>query len=242
MDVSIVIPVYNEESRIGSTLEKIYTYFKNKNFNFEIIVVDDGSRDRTEKIVRQFSELHPEVSLIKHSQNKGKGAAVRTGVLASKGKLILFTDADLSTPIEEFGKLKQAIEDGYDIAIGSRALHDSIILIRQPRVRESLGKIFNLTIRLIFRLSPRDTQCGFKLFRGFVGKDIFSKSKISGFVFDVESILWAKKLDYKVKEVAVRWGNSEKTSISLFFTSPQILKEILQLYIQNKRVINRDVK
>jgi len=215
MEISIVVPAYNEEKRIKPTLKKIYDYFEKSRLQFEIIIVDDGSKDDTEKVVREFTQTHSEVKLIKHEKNQGKGAAVKTGVLASKGNLVLFSDADLSTPIEEFEKLKQAIDKGYDIAIGSRGLPDSKILISQPWYRRYIGKFFPLLVRLIVTGKFRDTQCGFKLFKKEMAEQLFSSLKTKGFAFDVEILYKSLKNKYRVKEIPVKWINSPSSTVSI---------------------------
>lgn len=215
MDISIVIPAYNEGSRIIPTLEKVYGYFTSTEMKFEIIVVNDGSKDNTAEIVNRFSGNHPGVRVLRHKQNKGKGAAVRTGVLDAKGDLILFSDADLSTPIEEFEKLKKAMDDGYDVAIGSRGLPDSKIVISQPWYRRYVGKGFPYLVRLIVMKDFRDTQCGFKLFRKEAGRALFSSLKTEGFAFDVEILYRAVKENWKIKEAPVLWINSSDSKVSL---------------------------
>lgn len=229
MDVSIVIPAYNEEKRLGNTLNKVYNYFKDKGMKFEIIVVDDGSKDGTVNLVKTFSIDHPEVKLRCHLKNKGKGAAVKTGVLAAEGDIILFTDADLSTPIEEFDKLKKAIDDGYDIAIGSRGLKESKIVIPQPFYRRIIGKIFPLLVRLLIISDFKDTQCGFKLFKKEIGRKIFSQIKTDGFAFDVEFLIRSKKECYKITEVGVIWYNSLESKVSIWKSPFKMLLEIKKI-------------
>jgi len=229
MEISIVIPAYNEEKRIGKTLERVYEYFKKKKTEFEIIVVDDGSNDRTVEIVEKFSSDKKEIRILKHEKNMGKGKAVKTGILDAKGNLILFTDADLSTPIEEFEKLKKAIENGYDIAIGSRGLKDSKIVIPQPFYRRIIGRIFPLLVKLIVIKDFKDTQCGFKLFKKEVAKKIFSQLKTEGFAFDVEVLARGKKENFKIAEVGVLWYNSPESKVS-------ILKSPFKMFLELNRI------
>ncbi|MFN4227553.1 MAG: dolichyl-phosphate beta-glucosyltransferase [Candidatus Ratteibacteria bacterium] len=229
MEISIIVPAYNEEKRILKTIEKIYKYFAEKNLDFEIIVVDDGSKDKTIEVVEELSKDKKEVKILKHPKNMGKGAAVRTGVLNSSGDLILFTDADLSTPIEEFEKLKKKIEEGYDIAIGSRGLKDSKIVIPQPFYRRIIGKIFPLLVRLLVIKDFKDTQCGFKLFKKEAGKKIFSQLKTNGFAFDVEVLARAKKEGYKIAEVGVVWYNSPRSSVKIFKDSFKMFFSLLKI-------------
>lgn len=229
MEISVIIPAYNEEKRIGRTIERVYEYFKGKNYDFEIIVVDDGSYDGTIKVVEKFSEGKREIKIIKHEKNMGKGAAVRTGVLNSSGKLILFTDADLSTPIEEFEKLKEKVEKGYDIAIGSRGVKGSKIVIPQVWYRRLVGKIFPFLVRFLIMKDFKDTQCGFKLFKKEAGKKIFSELKTSGFAFDVEVLLRGKKLGYKIAEVGVLWYNSPESKVSILKSPIRMLLELKKI-------------
>jgi len=229
MEISIVIPAYNEEKRIEKTLKKVYEYFKGKKVEFEIIVVDDGSNDKTVEIVEKFSSDRKKIRILKHEKNMGKGAAVKTGILNAKGELILFTDADLSTPIEEFEKLKKKIEKGYDIAIGSRGLKDSKIVIPQPFYRRIIGRIFPLLVRLIVIKDFKDTQCGFKLFKKEAAKKIFSQLKTEGFAFDVEVLAKGKKEGYKIAEVGVLWYNSPRSSVKIFRDSFRMFVSLLKI-------------
>jgi len=229
MEISIVIPAYNEEKRIEKTLKKIYEYFKEKGVEFEIIIVDDGSKDKTVEIVERFSLDKKEIRILKHEKNMGKGAAVKTGILNAKGELILFTDADLSTPIEEFEKLKNEIENGYDIAIGSRALKDSKIIIPQPFYRRIIGRIFPLLVRLIVIKDFKDTQCGFKLFKNEAAKKIFSRLKINGFAFDVEVLARGKKEGFKIAEIGVVWYNSPESKVS-------VLKAPIKMFLELNKI------
>ena len=231
MEISVIIPAYNEEKRILPTLEKVYDYFSRvQNMDFEIIVVDDGSKDNTEKVVKNFAKDKSErVKFIKHKENKGKGTAVKTGMMEAKGEYILFSDADLSTPIEEFGKLKKAIDRGYDIAIGSRGLPESKIVIPQPWYRRYIGKIFPLIVRIIVMKNFRDTQCGFKLFKKKIAKELFANLVTSGFAFDVEILYKALKKEYNVKEIPVKWYNYKESKVSILKAPFNMLKEIIKI-------------
>ncbi|HNS32656.1 MAG TPA: glycosyltransferase family 2 protein [bacterium] len=216
MDISVVIPAYNEEKRIVPTLEKVCKYFSSSSLVFEIIVVDDGSSDGTVAAVNKKSEKHSEVKVLRHAKNRGKGAAVKTGVLKASGDLILFTDADLSTPIEEFEKLCKEIDKGFDIAIASRAVKGAVIAVPQPLYRRLIGRIFPFLVRLIVFEKFRDTQCGFKLFKREAGLFLFSRLVTEGFAFDVEIIYRAVKKGLKVNEVPVRWVNSSVSTVNIF--------------------------
>ena len=220
--ISIVIPVYNEEQRIGKTLKIINNYLNKKNIDYELIIVDDGSTDDSIKVVEDFFSHYPQIKykLLKNYKNLGKGAAVRKGVLSACGELVYFTDADLSTPIEEMFKFVDIIEkEGYDIVIGSRGLKESKILVHQPFYRETMGKIFNKIIKILLMNDFNDTQCGAKMFKNEVAKKVFSLSTINNFAFDVEILYFAKKLGYKIKEVSVVWKNSKGSKVKLLTDS-----------------------
>ena len=213
--ISIVIPAFNEAKRICSTLRKIDTYFASKTQLFEIIVVDDGSTDNTADVVLTESQKSKSVRLLSNRSNKGKGFSVRRGVLNSTNNLILISDADLSTPIEEVEKLFLWLSRGYDIAIGSRGLKESEILERQPWYRQNMGRVFNLFVKMLVLGGINDTQCGFKLFPEEIAKKLFSVTKIDGFAFDVEVLFLARKSKYKIKEVPVRWINSPSSKVRI---------------------------
>jgi len=224
-EFSVIIPAYNEEERIHNTLNKVIAYFENFKKEYEIIVVDDGSKDNTSKVVEEFQT----VKLIKQEKNTGKGAAVRKGMLEAKGKFRIFTDADLSTPIYEFTKLYQKYQDGYDICIGSRAVDYSLIKVHQPFYREFMGKTFNKIVQLLLIKGIKDTQCGFKGFSDTAATKIFNNAKIDGFGFDVEIIYLAKKLNYRIIEIPVEWYNDERSKVNPIKDSIRMFKEILKI-------------
>lgn len=230
--LSIVIPAYNEESRIGRSLSLIIDYLNKKAFNWEIIVVDDGSRDKTKEIIKGFM-YDNRISLVENEQNRGKGYSVKKGILSAKGKFILFSDADLSTPIEEIDKLFFYLKSGYDIAIGSRGLEESKIIVPQFWVRQTMGKIFNFIIRFFIFPGIKDTQCGFKLFKGQVAKKVFSILKIKGFAFDVEVLYIAKNLNLKVREVPIKWYNSPKSKVNPTIHSFKMLTDIYKIKMRS---------
>lgn len=207
---SIVIPAYNEADRIWNTLQKVDNFFQQNAKSYEIIVVDDGSKDNTVDIV--YSGWYENVKVLVNPENKGKWYAVKTGVLQSKGKYILFIDADNSTPIEEFPKLLQYVKE-YDVIIGSRFVEKSIIQKRQPLYRVLIGRGGNFLIRNFLVDGIKDTQCGFKLFKRKAALDIFSKQKVEWFGFDMELLLIADFKWYTIKEVWVRWINSENSRV-----------------------------
>lgn len=227
--LSIVIPAYNEEKRIGASLEKILGYLKTKLFASEIIVVDDGSRDRTAEVAAAALEGRVPFRIVRLDVNQGKGGAVKAGVLASAGQAILFTDADLSTPIDELDKFLPRLDEGYDVVIGSRALPGCDIRVRQAAPREALGKLFNRLVRLSVMKGCPDTQCGFKAFRRAAAMDLFSRLQTKGFSFDVELLVLARKAGYRIAEVPVVWCNSRPSRVRLVRGSWQMLKEILRI-------------
>ncbi|MEK7751496.1 MAG: dolichyl-phosphate beta-glucosyltransferase [Acidobacteriota bacterium] len=214
--ISIVVPAYNEERRLPSTLDALVAYLDAREWTFaEIVVVDDGSTDGTVALVERRRAARPLIRLLRNPGNRGKGYAVRHGVLEAKGDWILFSDADLSTPIGELDKLYAAAQArGAQAAIGSRALDRSLIQRHQPGLRETAGKFFNLVMRLTTGLPFRDTQCGFKLFQAPAAREIFRRQQLDGFGFDVEALFIARKLGLLAIEVPVRWSDVEGTKVS----------------------------
>jgi glycosyltransferase involved in cell wall biosynthesis len=215
--LSIVIPAYNESQRLPATLRRIVEWIRAGNRDYtEVIVVDDGSTDGTAEVVQTFQRNFPCVRVLSNPGNRGKGYAVRHGMLEARSDWILYTDADLSTPIEDFQKLQQAATDqNAEIAIGSRALDRALVLVHQTPFREYSGRFFNLVMRLTTGLPFRDTQCGFKLYNSAAARQIFERQKLDGFSFDVEDLFIASKLGIKTVEVPVRWSNVEGTKVSL---------------------------
>lgn len=216
LSLSIVIPAYNEEARLPDTLSAVTAYLGQKQFSFaEILVVDDGSRDRTAELVEKSQRDHPNLRLIRNPGNRGKGYAVRNGMLQAKGEWILYTDADLSAPIGELDQLLAAVKRvGAEVAIGSRALNRSLVGVHQSAFREASGRTFNVIMRGITGLSFRDTQCGFKLYSAAAAREIFSRQTFEGFSFDVEDLVIAKVLGLRAVEVPVVWNNVEGTKVS----------------------------
>jgi glycosyltransferase involved in cell wall biosynthesis len=211
--LSVVIPAYNEEKRLPGTLRRVGEWIEGQSLHFsELIVVDDGSSDKTVRVVEECAG----VRLLRNPGNRGKGYAVRNGMLEALGDWILYTDADLSTPIEEAGNLyRAAIESSAAIAIGSRAIDRSLVSVHQSGFREWGGRAFNVVMRLVTGLKFRDTQCGFKLYRRDAAQSVFSRQKLDGFSFDVEDLYIAKKAGLKAIEVPVRWANVEGTKVSM---------------------------
>lgn len=210
--LSVVIPAYNEERRLGPTLEKVLRYLKARKKPFEVLVVDDGSSDSTAPLVRKLMKKEKRLRLVMNGGNRGKGASVRHGIEQSKGDRVLMTDADLSTPIEELEALEAALKNA-DLAIGSRALDRSRITRRQPLYREAAGRFFNLLVRLLTVSGISDTQCGFKLLRAPAAKAIFAKQRVPRFGFDVEALYLARKMGLSIAEVSVAWENSPETKV-----------------------------
>ena len=232
--LSIVVPAYDEEARLGGTLARLVEFFGARSETWEVIVADDGSCDRTAAITLEWAERDARVRLVRLPKNRGKGAAVRAGVRASVGDLVLFSDADLATPIEELDKLRARIDDGYDVAIGSRALGDSDIVVRQHPARELMGRTFNLVVRALFLGGIRDTQCGFKLFRGDVAREIFAAAQIDGFAFDVEILRLARER-HRIAEVPVVWRHVEQSKVSPGIDAARMLRDVLILRLRGPR-------
>src|SRR3989338_4384953 len=208
--ISIVIPAYNEEKKLEPSLQRIAEYLE-KNFkDYEIILVDDGSKDRTGEIAGKFKEK--KLKVIQNPKNMGKGFSVKLGMINAKYDLILFTDADLATPIEELPKFLKSIEEGYDIAIASRSIEGANIEVAQTKYRQVLGKAFPILVQNMVLKDFKDTQCGFKVFKKEAARKIFPRQTLQRWAFDVEILYIAKKLGYKIKEIPVTWidkGNSK---------------------------------
>ncbi len=234
--LSIVIPAYNEALRIGKTLDRICDYLADRGYSHEIIVVNDGSNDDTAKVVKKAAENHPAIVLLQNGMNKGKGYSVKQGVLSSKGRYILMSDADLSTPIEEIGQLFKELEGGYDIAIGSRSVSGSMILKRQSWFRQLMGKTFNMLVQAFAVRGIRDTQCGFKLFKGDAARMVFARQRIERFAFDVEALYLAKKMGLRIREVPVVWVNSPDSKVSIFTDSLQMFRDLLKIRFYHCRL------
>jgi glycosyltransferase involved in cell wall biosynthesis len=213
---SIIVPAYNESRRIGETLENILGFLRQQRWNAEVLAVDDGSSDDTPARISQFAAAHPEVRLLCNPGNRGKGFAVRNGMMNARGDLLLFTDADLSSPIAEAAKLFAALEQGADVAIGSRWLDASLQFVRQPLRRRIFSRSFNLFIKLLLGLRFRDTQCGFKAFTRRAAAVIFPLQRIHRWGFDPEVIYIAVRQGLKVTEVPVAWGHDERSTIHPF--------------------------
>jgi len=227
--LSVVVPAFDEEQRLPSTLARLKEYLGQQRYTWELIVVDDGSLDGTLALARRSLSDGPG-RVLRHSRNLGKGAAVRTGMLAARGELCLFSDADLSTPIEELDRLlAPVINETCDVAIGSRGLAESRVEVHQSILRETMGRVFNLIVQALTVPGIRDTQCGFKLFDSQAAEEIFSRQQSNGWAFDVEILMIAREQGLRVREVPVRWRNSPATRVSLLRDSVGMLLEVLKL-------------
>jgi glycosyltransferase involved in cell wall biosynthesis len=229
-ELSIVIPAFNEALRLPATLERIGAYLKTCGREAEVLVVDDGSRDRTAAVAESFRDQIPTLRVAPNGVNRGKGYSVRHGVQEARGRIVLFTDADLSAPIEEAGKLIDALNvQNCDVAIGSRAVDRSLITVHESRFREFAGIVFNKIVRLILWLPFVDTQCGFKAFRRERCAIIFEQQTIERFGFDPELLYLARHHGLRAVEIPVRWGHSPATKISMLRDSLQMFLDVFKI-------------
>jgi dolichyl-phosphate beta-glucosyltransferase len=226
---SIVIPAYNESARIASTLERIMAFASERRWNVEVIVVDDGSTDATSGIVRDYAAKHPQLRQIENPGNRGKGYSVRNGMLHAQGDLLLFSDADLSSPITEAPKLFDAIGRGADIVIGSRWLKPDLQTQRQPPRRQFFGRIFNLLLRMVLGLHFKDTQCGFKAFTRSAAAVVFPLQNVERWGFDPELLYIAKHFGLRVVEVPVVWAHREGTHIHPLRDGLRMFRDVLRI-------------
>ncbi|MGH9715740.1 MAG: dolichyl-phosphate beta-glucosyltransferase [Candidatus Acidiferrales bacterium] len=231
-ELSVIIPAFNEGNRLAATLARIREYFAERLPAFagvEIIVVDDGSTDATASVARDFASSMPCVHVVPNGLNRGKGYSVRQGILQARGRIALFTDADLSSPIEECERLFAAIESRSDIAIGSRAMDRTLIAVHQSRFREVAGIIFNRLVRVITGLTIEDTQCGFKAFRLPACRVIFEQQRIAGFGFDPEILFLARRHGLRVAEVPVCWSHDPGTKVQVYRDSVVMFLDLLRI-------------
>jgi glycosyltransferase involved in cell wall biosynthesis len=228
LDLSIVIPAFNEESRLPRTLDSVIAFVRSRPYQTEIIVVDDGSSDRTLDIVNSYRQTYPGLRFVSNGGNRGKGYAVRHGMLEALGEISLFSDADLSTPIEEADKLLAAIrERNFDAAIGSRAMDRSLIQVHQSAIREWAGIFFNRMVQLILGIPFSDTQCGFKAFRTERARIIFEQQRIERFGFDPEILFLAKRYGLRVAEIPVRWSHDAATKVNVAADGLRMFLELI---------------
>jgi dolichyl-phosphate beta-glucosyltransferase len=234
-DLSVVIPAYNEESRLPRYLGEVTEYLEGKKVCYEVIVVDDGSSDATANLVESLKMRYPHLKLLRLTQNMGKGAAVRAGMLSSEGRLRLFADADGATPIVELERLERAMAAGADIAVASRAVKDQSVSVCGSLHRKIMGTAFNLIVQTLAVPGIRDTQCGFKLFTEQAVDQTFRLQRIDGFGFDVETLFLASKFNLKVAEVPVNWNNIPGTKVSLLCDSYKMLRDIFIVRMNDLR-------
>jgi dolichyl-phosphate beta-glucosyltransferase len=228
VDLSVVVPCLNEETRLPNSLPAACAYLGAGGRTHELILVDDGSQDGTPDLMRAAERAHPTVRAVILPSNRGKGRALAAGVAVSRGRLVLISDADFSAPIEELSKLERAIAGGADVAIGSRAKRGARE-VDQPVHRRAMGKGFNLLVQALLLPGLWDTQCGFKLFRGDVARDLFGRLRTDGFAYDVEVLYEARRSGLTVREVPVRWINSATTRVQAVRHSREMLKDVLRI-------------
>lgn len=226
---SIIIPAYNESARLGATLDRVLDHIAAQRWDAEVIVVNDGSRDDTAEMVLARARKNPALRLVENPGNRGKGYSVRNGMLNANGEVRLFTDADLSAPIQESGKLFAAIDQGADLAIGSRWLQPDTQEQRQSLTRQFYGRSFNLVLRLLLGLNFKDTQCGFKAFSRSSAQQLFSRQTIEGWGFDAELLYLARKRGLNVKEIPVIWSDAEGTRIHPLRDGLHMIAEVLTI-------------
>lgn len=234
MHLSVIIPCYNEELRLGRSLERVRAFLAEKRYEREVLVVNDGSRDRTAEVAAAqqaaFSDSGTELRVIENPGNRGKGFSVRNGMFQARGEIALFTDADLSAPIEEADKLISPIERGeFDVVFASRALAQSEIPVRQSVFRETAGRTFNVLMRGIVGLPYKDTQCGFKAFHRERALEVFGRQRIDGFGFDAEVLFIARKLGLRLCELPVKWSHVEGSKVGMLSDSTRMFTDLVQI-------------
>ena len=225
-DLSIVVPAFNEEGRLEPTLRSYLGYCRASARAVELIVVDDGSVDGTSRLVEELAGEFPELHLIRLAENRGKGFAVRSGVVNARGHAVLFADADGATPINEIERLEAALREGNDLAIGSRAIVAREVRVNAKLYRRIMGRVFHGMVEALTVRGVRDTQCGFKLFRGPVAHDLFSRMRMSGFSFDVELLMMAQRRGYRISEVPVNWTHQPGSKVNLVTDSALMARDL----------------
>ncbi len=231
--LSIVIPAYNEEERLGKTLSETFDYLAEQDYTSELIVIDDGSRDRTVEIAESFlsrSSTKTKLTTLKNPGNRGKGYAVRNGMLHASGEIHLFFDADLATPLDQIPKVVQPILNGqYDVVFGSRAMNEAVIEVEQSILRRLRGRGGNLLIRLLTGMDIMDTQCGFKAFRRQASQSVFPLQQVEGFGFDPEILFIANKQGWRWKETPVVWRHVEGSKVTMFSATVSVFTEVCKI-------------
>lgn len=230
MNLSVVIPAFNESLRLAPTLRRVVEYLKQSGLRYEVLVVDDGSTDGTSEVARQFESEG--VRVLRQEVNRGKGAVLKAGVLESRGREVLLCDADLSTPIEDVERLRPHLAEA-ELVLGSRAVAGSQIEQHQPFYREMMGRTFNLIVRLMGVRGLRDTQCGFKLLDGDVARQLFAELQIQRFAYDVELVWLARRHGYRVAEVGVRWQDSPSSKVNPLTDSFRMFLDVLSLRLRD---------
>jgi dolichyl-phosphate beta-glucosyltransferase len=241
IEISVIIPAFNEERRLPPTLLDYVDYLNLNYKSYEVLVVDDGSSDHTAAVTQKFSRLHPRVRIIKLERNRGKGCAVRTGMLAAVGIRRLFADADGATPCAELSRLEAALSSGSDIAIGSRALSSADTSISTKWYRKYLGRGFNACVNALILPGVADTQCGFKLFSAQAAEAIFSRQTSDGFSFDVEILYLARRLGFAIREVPINWINIPGSKVNLVADSLKMFRDILRFRVIHRAVTRVDL-
>lgn len=230
--LSIVIPAFNEEKRLPATLASYCSYLDSCNYDYEILIVDDGSTDNTSRVTEEIAHANPRLHLLQIAKNHGKGYAVMSGVFEARGELVLFCDADGSTPISELPRLLKQLPE-HDLAIGSRAINSPETHIETLWYRKFLGRVFNTLVNILILPGIQDTQCGFKLFKREVAKDIFRRLTAERFSFDVELLFIARKLGYSIAEVPINWNNVPGSKVNLVWDSLRMLRDIFRFRLQH---------
>jgi dolichyl-phosphate beta-glucosyltransferase len=238
--LTIVIPAYNEEGRLEATVREAVAFLRAGPRPFELIIVDDGSLDGTSALARRLGLEFPECGLLRLAANRGKGYAIRTGVLNARGSFVLFMDADGATPMSEIARLEGALETGADVAIGSRVLSNAEVKVRAKWYRRLIGRVFRGFVNALADVrGVRDTQCGFKLFRGEVAQDLFSRMRMNGFSFDVEVLMMAQRRGYRIAEVPVNWEHQPGSRVNLVLDSFRMARD---LFIIRARELRGDYR
>jgi dolichyl-phosphate beta-glucosyltransferase len=234
--VSVVIPAYNEAARIAPGLEQILQHVERTGLDCEIVLVDDGSRDGTAELVRRTLEGRLPLQILRQEPNQGKAAAVKRGILAARGRFVGYADADMSTPFSEIDRFVQALSAGAEVAIGSRAMHESHLEKRQPWYRALAGRAFGAYTRLVLLPGITDSQCGFKFFRREAAQELFTRQRLSGWAFDAELLYLARRLGYRVEQIPVRWINDPNTKVNMLQAGPRMLLDVLRVRMMHRKV------